>query len=408
MTPEERAAANQRQRERRAAIRERLERARLGVLAYFTRKEIDQMREEERARRENMTEEERAEERDAFRDRLHSIGFGAPDFTGLERLRADELRAMAAFIASQRGTRYEEIMEDEEEEEESSLEEGDLDSEDLDEDSREPNPRVSAKRTNEALWKRIVKKVTAGTKGGRPGQWSARKAQLAVAEYKAAGGGYIGRKSKDNSLHKWTVQKWRTKSGRPSLETGERYLPAKAIEALTAEEYRETSRAKRAGMRKGKQFVPQPHTIAHKVAKYRRKNPGYTAEEEYGVIEDGPSILLSGFSHLFYPDSLPGFNLDRDLRLAAALIEEIEDTGLTPELEDDICSALADAADLLCEMLELERRLPDSVVLNYLLNNANKVCVISSYLYSSLFENELLTSENEARLLLAVAEALGE
>jgi hypothetical protein len=175
---------------------------------------------------------------------------------------------MAAFIASQRGTRYEEIMEDEEEEEEEMLEDA-LE----DDDSREPNPRVSAKRTNEALWQKIVKKITAGSKGGRPGQWSARKAQLAVAQYKEAGGGYIGKKSKDNSLHKWTVQDWRTKSGRASLETGERYLPAKAIKALSDEEYKETSRAKRAGMRTGAQFIPQPKKIARKVSKYRRKNP---------------------------------------------------------------------------------------------------------------------------------------
>jgi hypothetical protein len=71
------------------------------------------------------------------------------------------------------------------------------------------------------------------------------------------------------SLRKWTKQKWRTKSGKKSSETGERYLPEKAIEALSAEEYAATSRAKREGSKKGKQFVKQPKSIAKKVAKYR-------------------------------------------------------------------------------------------------------------------------------------------
>jgi hypothetical protein len=128
----------------------------------------------------------------------------------------------------------------------------------------------SAKRTDPALWEAVKAEVTAGSKGGRAGQWSARKAQMAVRLYKARGGGYVGPKSPDNSLTKWTRQGWRTKSGRPSIETGERYLPSDAIEALTDEEYAETTRAKRRGTRKGAQFVKQPEKIARKVKQFRR------------------------------------------------------------------------------------------------------------------------------------------
>lgn len=128
----------------------------------------------------------------------------------------------------------------------------------------------SAKRTDSALWERIVRQVTRGSKGGRPGQWSARKAQLAVLKYKQAGGGYRGAKSPKLGLAKWTKQKWRTKSGRPSLETGERYLPTAAIAALSPQEYGATTRAKRAGLRSGKQFSRQPERIARKVSRYRR------------------------------------------------------------------------------------------------------------------------------------------
>ena len=71
------------------------------------------------------------------------------------------------------------------------------------------------------------------------------------------------------SLKAWGKQKWKTKSGKPSSKTGERYLPEKAIKGLTAREYAATTAAKRAGKAKGKQFVKQPKGIAKKVKKYR-------------------------------------------------------------------------------------------------------------------------------------------
>jgi len=126
-----------------------------------------------------------------------------------------------------------------------------------------------AKKKNPALWKRIVARVKAGSKGGKPGQWSARKAQLAVRIYKKEGGGYKGKKGK-TSLSKWTKQKWRTKSGKKSSETGERYLPEKAIKALSSSEYAATTRAKRKATKEGKQFSKQPKEIAKKVRKYRK------------------------------------------------------------------------------------------------------------------------------------------
>lgn len=126
-----------------------------------------------------------------------------------------------------------------------------------------------AKKTNPTLWSKIVSSVKSGSKGGNPGQWSARKAQIAVKRYKENGGGYQGKKSNSNSLKKWTDQKWRTKSGKPSLKTGERYLPEKAIKSLTKKEYASTTKAKREGIKKGKQFVKQPKAIAKKASKFR-------------------------------------------------------------------------------------------------------------------------------------------
>jgi len=128
---------------------------------------------------------------------------------------------------------------------------------------------TTSKKKNPALWKRIVARIKAGSKGGRPGQWSARKAQLAVAAYKKAGGGYKGKKSKSNSLSKWTKQKWTTSDGKPS-EGKKRYLPAKAWKNLTASEKRATNAAKAKGNKKGKQFVKQPKAIAKKTKQYRK------------------------------------------------------------------------------------------------------------------------------------------
>ncbi len=72
------------------------------------------------------------------------------------------------------------------------------------------------------------------------------------------------------SLKNWTKQKWRTKSGKPSAKTGERYLPEKAIKSLTSAEYAATTKAKRQGKAAGKQFVKQPKGIAKKTARFRR------------------------------------------------------------------------------------------------------------------------------------------
>lgn len=126
----------------------------------------------------------------------------------------------------------------------------------------------SAEKTDPSKWKAIVSKVKAGTKGGDPGEWSARKAQLATQEYKKSGGGYKGPKSSDNSLAKWTDQKWRTSDGTPSKGT-KRYLPDKAWGSLSAGEKAATNRVKAAGNKAGKQFVAQPKSIAKKTSRYR-------------------------------------------------------------------------------------------------------------------------------------------
>ena len=123
--------------------------------------------------------------------------------------------------------------------------------------------------TKASLRERLKNKIMAGSKGGNPGQWSARKAQLLANEYKKAGGGYSGSKTtKQKSLSKWTKQKWTTSDGKPS-EGKKRYLPKKAWSALSSSEKKATNAAKAKGNKEGKQCVAQPKKVAKKVRKYR-------------------------------------------------------------------------------------------------------------------------------------------
>lgn len=149
----------------------------------------------------------------------------------------------------------------------------------------------TSKKTDPKLWEKVKEDVTVGNKGGRPGQWSARKAQMAVQEYKKEGGGYIGPKSEDNSLVKWTEEDWGTKSGEKSTETGERYLPKDARKALSPAEYYKTTAKKRRDTAKGRQFSRQPKAIARKTAAYR---DGLPPKEQ--LIQKARSLGIKGRS----------------------------------------------------------------------------------------------------------------
>ena len=71
------------------------------------------------------------------------------------------------------------------------------------------------------------------------------------------------------SLKAWSKQKWRTKSGKKSSETGERYLPEKAIKSLSSKEYAATTRKKRQDTKAGRQHSSQPKKIANKTRSTR-------------------------------------------------------------------------------------------------------------------------------------------
>ena len=116
------------------------------------------------------------------------------------------------------------------------------------------------KYTDPELREEIKEEIKQSDKGGKPGQWSARKSQLLAREYEKRGGGYKGEKDESQKhLEEWTREEWQTKQGDANArqDDGEtrRYLPKKAWENLSEEEKEETERKKREGSRQGKQHV---------------------------------------------------------------------------------------------------------------------------------------------------------
>lgn len=131
--------------------------------------------------------------------------------------------------------------------------------------------------TKPSLRERLKDKIMSGDKGGKSGQWSARKAQLLANEYEQAGGGYTSKKtSSQKSLKKWTKEDWMTRkqysSGKPDVAITDkgtkRYLPKKAWAKLDPEERVSTDTKKRIGSKSGDQFIPntkKAKTVSKKV-----------------------------------------------------------------------------------------------------------------------------------------------
>ncbi|MBD3241910.1 MAG: hypothetical protein GF331_15075 [Chitinivibrionales bacterium] len=116
---------------------------------------------------------------------------------------------------------------------------------------------MTTKYTEPDLRERLKEEIKASNKGGRAGQWSARKAQLLAQEYKRQGGDYKGSKGKRSKhLDKWTEEHWQTRGGKGKADTGKemkRYLPERAWDLLSEKQKKETDQQKR---KAGKQFVP--------------------------------------------------------------------------------------------------------------------------------------------------------
>jgi hypothetical protein len=113
--------------------------------------------------------------------------------------------------------------------------------------------------TDPQLREKLKEEIKAGDKGGKPGQWSARKAQLLTHEYEKAGGGYQDEKRTESQQHleQWTHEDWQTSDGKPADREGgtTRYLPKKAWDELSPAEKKATNAKKQAGSKKGEPVV---------------------------------------------------------------------------------------------------------------------------------------------------------
>jgi hypothetical protein len=143
------------------------------------------------------------------------------------------------------------------------------------------------KYTDPKLRDEIKEEVQQSDKGGAPGQWSARKAQLMASEYKKRGGDYKGEKDESQkNLQKWGDEDWQTKDGSGNAKkedgTQQRYLPKKAWENMSEKEKEETDAKKQEGSKKGKQFVPN----TDKAKSSRKKASKKDAEDDRDEDDD--------------------------------------------------------------------------------------------------------------------------
>jgi hypothetical protein len=166
-----------------------------------------------------------------------------------------------------------------------------------------------SKYTDPALRARLKDEVVAGDKGGKPGQWSARKAQLLKAEYEKAGGGYLGEKdATQQHLSEWTEEDWQTSDGSARARTGsederggasKRYLPKEAWDHLSEEEKRATDARKAEGSAHGEQFVPNTDA-AEEAGREARHHHGDDHGDDSGAAADLP---IEGYDELSAKDA---------------------------------------------------------------------------------------------------------
>lgn len=131
--------------------------------------------------------------------------------------------------------------------------------------AKKPAKSSAGNYTKPALRDKIKKRVIAGSKGGRPGQWSARKAQLVTHEYEAEGGTYKQpRSAAQKALKNWGDENWHTADGKQAIQGNKthRYLPDAAWKELSPAQRKATNRKKVAASKHGKQFAANTPTAA--------------------------------------------------------------------------------------------------------------------------------------------------
>src|ERR687889_491816 len=153
-----------------------------------------------------------------------------------------------------------------------------------DEEEQVSKQNYEEKYTHPELREKVKEEIKASDKGGKEGQWSARKSQLLTQEYEKRGGGYKGEKNQSQKdLKEWTEEDWQTKEGEADArqDNGEtkRYLPKEAWENMNEEEKEETEHKKREGSKQGQQYVANTGE-----AKQARKQAAALPLNDYGDL----------------------------------------------------------------------------------------------------------------------------
>lgn len=177
--------------------------------------------------------------------------------------------------------------------------------------------------TKPELRERIKSRVMASGDGGKPGQWSARKAQLVAQKYESAGGGYSGAKTEgQKSLSKWTDQKWTTSDGKPAERKGgtTRYLPEKAWDKLSPGERSATNAKKREGSREGEQFVKNTAAAAEarKESAMKKEAIGFATEIDMLGLPSAAGYVLGRSQPM--TDALAKKEVERDYNILGGLV----------------------------------------------------------------------------------------
>src|SRR5918994_2167269 len=133
-----------------------------------------------------------------------------------------------------------------------------------DEEGQVAKQNYEEKYTHPEMREKVKEEIKASDKGGKEGQWSARKSQLLTQKYKKRDGGYKGEKGQSQkNREEWTEEGWRTKEGDAAARQNggetKRYLPKKAWESMSEEEKEETEQKKREGSKNGQQYVENTH-----------------------------------------------------------------------------------------------------------------------------------------------------
>jgi hypothetical protein len=162
------------------------------------------------------------------------------------------------------------------------------------------NNSIEGKYDKPELREKIKEELLKSDKGGKPGQWSARKSQLLVKEYEKQGGSYIGKKDEAaHSLEEWTKQEWQTKDGKTQARQPgktKRYLPKKVWDKLTDEERKEAETAKVKGSKTGEQHIAYSKAVIKAIEEV--KNEASNEQTKEKLYKQAQKLNIEGRSKM--------------------------------------------------------------------------------------------------------------